>query len=152
LEGGALFAGILKLTKSASVSTPDARGIGVLGQVAFLRLKDSGGSVMRCPFLKSNLRVRGRNPVRGLYHLDGHGHEFFQTGTGDDDRVSTTVRFLGDTHKAPSFIFAEFNIEMLTLDLEFFRDNYVIHDALEEASNLTILQLTSHRRRRNSAK
>jgi hypothetical protein len=83
------------------------------------------------PFLKLALTVRGWNSVGGLYHLTGHGHEFVQTRTWDDDRVPTTVRFLGDTHKAPSFIFAEFNIEVLTFDLEFFRDNYVIHDDLE---------------------
>jgi hypothetical protein len=101
--------------------------------------------------LKLALPVRGRNSVGGLDHLAGHGHEFVQTRTGDDDRVPTAVRFLGDAHKAPSFIFAEFYIEMLTFDLKFFRDNYVIHDALE-GFHLTILHLISHCRRRNSAK
>jgi hypothetical protein len=150
LEGGALFAGNVKLTKSAPLSTPDAKGIGALAQLTFRAAMTR--ELQTSPFLKSKLRVRRRNSVGGLYHLDGHGHEFFQSRTGNDDRVSTTVRFLGDAHKASSFIFAKFNIEMLALDLEFFRDNYVIHDALEGASDLTILQLTSHRLRRNSAK
>jgi hypothetical protein len=75
--------------------------------------------------------VRGGNSVSRLYHLAGHRHEFFEPRTWDDDRVPTTMSFFGDTHKAPSFIFAEFNIEMLAFDLKFFRDNYVIHDAWE---------------------
>jgi hypothetical protein len=41
------------------------------------------------------------------------------------------MRFLGDTHKTASFIFSKFNVEMLTFDLEFFRDDYVVHDNLE---------------------
>ena len=41
------------------------------------------------------------------------------------------MRFLSDTHKTASFVFSEFNVEMLTFDLEFFRDNDVIHDDLE---------------------
>jgi hypothetical protein len=86
---------------------------------------------MSLPFLKLPLSVRGGNSVGGLYHLASHGHEFFQASTWNDDRVPTTMRFLGDAHKAPSFIFAEFYIEVLTFDLKFFRDNYVIHDAWE---------------------
>lgn len=125
--GSALFAGERKLTKSAPLSTPETEAIDVSAQLTFC------ASVTRerraPPFLQLALPVRSRNPVGGLYHLAGHGHEFVQTRTWDDDRVPTTVRFLGDTHKAPSFIFAEFNIEMLTFDLKFFRDNYVIHDA-----------------------
>ena len=90
--------------------------------------------------------MRGGNPVGRLYHLASHRHEFVKARARNDDRVSTTMRFFGDTHKAPSFIFAEFNIEMLAFDLKFFRDNYVIHDALE-GFHLTILHLTSYRRK-----
>ena len=91
---------------------------------------------------ESKLSVRGWNSVGRLYHLTGHGHEFIQARTRNDDRVPTTMRFLGDTHKAASFVFAKFNVKMLTFDLEFFRDNYVIHDDLE-GFHLTILYLTS---------
>jgi hypothetical protein len=41
------------------------------------------------------------------------------------------MRFLRDPHETASFVFPEFNVEMLAFDLEFFRDNYVIHDDLE---------------------
>jgi hypothetical protein len=117
-----------------------------------LRRDHSGvPGVSRFLLEKQLLSVCGWNSVGGLYHLTGHGHEFIQARTWDDDRVPTTMCFLGDTHKAPSFIFAEFNIKMLTFDLKFFRDNYVIHDALE-GFHLTILLLTSHHRRRDSAK
>jgi hypothetical protein len=112
--------------ESSSVNAGYGRNWRV-GAIDVLRRNDSGAS--RVSPLKLALTVRGWNSVGGLYHLTGHGHEFVQTRTWDDDRVPTTVRFLGDTHKAPSFIFAEFNIEVLTFDLEFFRDNYVIHDA-----------------------
>lgn len=97
------------------------------------------------------LAVRGRYSVGGLYHLASHSHEFFQASTWNDDRIPTPMRFLGDAHKAPSLIFAKFNVEMLTFDLEFFRDNYVIHDAWR-GYHLAILHLTTHRQRRNPAK
>jgi len=70
-------------------------------------------------------------PVCALHDLRRHRHELIQAGARNDDRVSTTVRFLGNTHKTASFVFSEFNVEMLAFDLEFFRDNYVIHDDLE---------------------
>ena len=77
------------------------------------------------------LSVSSRNSVGALHHFACHGHELIQACARNDDRVTTTVRFLGDTHKAASFVFSEFNVEMLAFDLEFFRDNYVIHDDWE---------------------
>ena len=41
------------------------------------------------------------------------------------------MRFLGDTHKTAALVFSVFYVEMLTFDLEFFRDDYVVHDDLE---------------------
>src|SRR5580704_15003474 len=41
------------------------------------------------------------------------------------------MRFLSDTHKTAAFVFSEFNVKVLTFDLEFFRDNDVIHDDWE---------------------
>jgi hypothetical protein len=92
-----------------------------------------------------------RHAVGRLDDFAGRRHEFFQAGARNDDRVPTTMRLLGDAHKAAAFVLSEFNVKMLALDLEFFRYNYVIHDAFGGA-NLTILHLTSHPRRRNPAK
>jgi len=93
-----------------------------------------------------------RHAVGRLDDFAGRRHEFFQAGARNDDRVPTTMRLLGDAHKAAAFVLSEFNVKMLALDLEFFRYNYVIHDAFGGATNLTILHLTSHPRRRNPAK
>jgi len=39
------------------------------------------------------------------------------------------MRLLSDAHKAAAFVFSELYIKMLPFDLEFFRYNYIIHDA-----------------------
>jgi len=44
------------------------------------------------------------------------------------------MRLLGDAHKPAAFVLSELNIKMLSFDLEFFRYNYVIHDALGGAT------------------
>jgi hypothetical protein len=77
------------------------------------------------------LSVRGRDPVRRLNDFTGHRHELLEARTRDDNRIATTMSFLSDTHKAASFVFSKFNVEVLTLNLEFFRDDYVIHDDFE---------------------
>jgi hypothetical protein len=79
----------------------------------------------------AELSVRRRHPVSRVNHLTSHRHELLKARARDDDRVATTMCFLGDTHEAASFVFSKFNVEVLTLNLEFFRDNYVIHDDLE---------------------
>ena len=75
--------------------------------------------------------MRRWDTVGALHHFAGHGHELFQASTRNDDRVTSPMRFLRDPHETASFVFPEFNVEMLAFDLEFFRDNYVIHDDLE---------------------
>jgi hypothetical protein len=75
--------------------------------------------------------VRRWHSIRRVNHFTGHRHELLKARTRDDDRVATTMSFLGDTHEAASFIFSKFNVEMLTLNLEFFRDDYVVHGDLE---------------------
>jgi hypothetical protein len=77
------------------------------------------------------LAVGSGNSVRALHHFAGHGHKLFQAGARNNDRVTSPMRFLRDPHETASFVFPEFNVEMLAFDLEFFRDNYVIHDDLE---------------------
>lgn len=72
-----------------------------------------------------------RHPIGRVDHLTRHCHELLEASARDDDRIATTMRFLSDTHEAASFVFSIFNVEVLTLNLEFFRDDYVIHDDLE---------------------
>jgi hypothetical protein len=79
----------------------------------------------------SELPVRSGNSVGAVHHFTGHGHELFQPRARNDDRITTTMCFLRDTHEAASFVFSKFYVEVLTFDLKFFRDNYVIHDDLE---------------------
>jgi hypothetical protein len=66
-----------------------------------------------------------------MHDLAGHCHKLFQACARNDDRIAATMCFLSDAHKAASFVFPEFNVEMLPFDLEFLCDDYVIHDALE---------------------
>ena len=75
-----------------------------------------------------------RHAIGGLNYLAGRSHEFFQAGTRNNDRISTTMRLLSDAHKPAAFVLSELDIEMLPFDLEFFRYNYVIHDALGGAT------------------
>jgi len=103
-------------------------------------------------YIDAMLTVGGRYPVRRLDDFTGHRHEFFQAGARYDDRVSTTMRLLGDAHKAATFVFSEFNVKMLPLNLELFCYNYVIHDAFGRGYHLTMSHLTSRHRRRNPAK
>jgi hypothetical protein len=74
------------------------------------------------------LSVGRRYAVGRLNDFTGHSHELLEACTRDNDRVATTMSFLSDTHETASFVFSKFNVEVLTLNLEFFRDDYVIHD------------------------
>ena len=105
-------------------------------------------------YIDAKLTVGGRYPVRRLDDFTGHRHEFFQAGARYDDRVSTTMRLLSDAHKPAAFVLSKLNIKMLPFDLEFFRCNYIIHDALGRGNHLTttILHRYSHYWRRNPAK
>jgi hypothetical protein len=87
------------------------------------------------------LTVCSRHAVGRLDDFAGRCHEFFQAGARNDDRVATTMRLLGDAHKAAAFVLSEFNVKMLPLDLEFFRYNYVIHDAF---GGLPLNHITSY--------
>src|ERR1700722_7674524 len=80
---------------------------------------------------KSKLAVRSRNSIETLHDLTRHGDKLIQTLARNDDRVTRTVGFLGTKHQTASVGFSEFNVKMLSFDLELFRYNYVIHDDLE---------------------
>jgi hypothetical protein len=97
------------------------------------------------------LTVGCRHPVGRLNYFTSHGHELLKAGTRDDDRVTATMRLLGNAHKAASFVFSKFNVKVLALNLEFFRDDYVIHDDLE-GCHLKKRPLTGCDRRENFAK
>ena len=55
-------------------------------------------------------------------------------GAGHDDAVSASVSFLGDAQESPAVVFAELDVEMLTLDLQFSRLDDVIHFSLRPPS------------------
>src|SRR6266481_4836850 len=48
-------------------------------------------------------------------------------GTRNDDAVAPAVSFLGDAQEFPTIILAEFHVKMLTLNLQFFHLDNVIH-------------------------
>src|SRR5437762_2841350 len=48
-------------------------------------------------------------------------------GTRNDDAVAAAVSFLGDAQEFPTIILAELHVKMLTLNLQFFRLDNVIH-------------------------
>jgi hypothetical protein len=50
-------------------------------------------------------------------------------GTRHDDAVAAPVGLLRDAQESPAVVFAELHIEMLALDLQFFRLDDVIHFA-----------------------
>ena len=83
------------------------------------------------PALDARSTMSRWNSVRNLHHFTSHGHELFSARTWNDDGVTTAMRFLSDSHKPASFVFSKFNEEMLTFDLEFFRNDDVVHDYLE---------------------
>ena len=55
-------------------------------------------------------------------------------GARHDDAVAAAVSFLCDTQEPAAFIFPELDIEVLTLDLQFFRLDDVVHFALRALS------------------
>jgi len=48
-------------------------------------------------------------------------------GTGHDDAVASAVSFLRDAQEFPAIILAELHVKMLSLNLQFFRFDNVIH-------------------------
>jgi hypothetical protein len=77
----------------------------------------SGGFFYGCLGNPESCSGSGRNSIRGLNHFSRGGHEFVQSRARNNDRISPTMRFFGDTHKPAAFVFSEFYIEVLTLNL-----------------------------------
>jgi hypothetical protein len=62
-----------------------------------------------------------------LDHFVDCSREFIYAGTRDDNRIATTVRFLGDPEEFPTIVFAEFHVEMLAFDLQVPGLDEIIH-------------------------
>jgi len=60
--------------------------------------------------------------------------KFINAGARHDDAVAATVSFLGDTQESAALIFPELDVEVLALNLQFFRLDDVVHFALRAPS------------------
>ena len=60
--------------------------------------------------------------------------KFINARARHDDAVAATVSFLGDTQEPAALIFPELDVEVLALNLQFFRLDDVIHFALRAPS------------------
>src|SRR3982751_570293 len=60
--------------------------------------------------------------------------KFINARARHDDAVAAAVSFLGDTQEPAALIFAELDIEVLALNLQFFRLDDVVHFALRAPS------------------
>ena len=69
----------------------------------------------------------GQCPFRVNDHFADCSREIVNSSAWDDNGVSASVRFLSDSQKLATLIFPEFNVKMLSLDLQLFRLNDVIH-------------------------
>jgi len=62
-----------------------------------------------------------------LDYFVNRSRKFVHARARDDDRVTTTVRFLGDAQEFSPVVLAEFHMEMLALDLQVPRLNEIVH-------------------------
>jgi hypothetical protein len=60
--------------------------------------------------------------------------KFLNAGTRHDDTVTAAVSFLSDTQESPAVILSELDVEVLALNLQFFRLDDVVHFALRPPS------------------
>jgi hypothetical protein len=60
--------------------------------------------------------------------------KFVNARAGDDDAVAAAVSFLCDTQEPAALVFAELDIKVLALNLQFFRLDDVVHFALRAPS------------------
>src|SRR5690349_3838213 len=60
--------------------------------------------------------------------------ELIHAGARHDDAVATAMSFFRDTQEPTALVFPELDVEVLTLDLQFFRLDDVIHFALRAPS------------------
>jgi len=74
----------------------------------------------RCFAVRKNVRNRRR--------------KLFNAGTRHDDTVTAAVSFLSDAQEPAALIFPELDVEVLALNLQFFRLDDVVHFALRPPS------------------
>ena len=53
--------------------------------------------------------------------------KIIDAGTRHDDTIAAAVSFLSDAQESPAVVFTELHVEMLALNLQFFRLDDVIH-------------------------
>ena len=63
-------------------------------------------------------------------NVSNRRRKFLNAGTRHDDAITAAVSFLSDTQEPPALILPELDVEMLPLNLQFFRLDDVIHFAL----------------------
>ena len=68
--------------------------------------------------LRSPQELRGRRSLRLLDHVVNRSRKILNARAGHDDRVTATVRFLGNAKEFAAVVFAEFDMEMLALNLQ----------------------------------
>src|SRR5215510_1631385 len=56
--------------------------------------------------------------------------KLLDAGTRHDDAVTAAMSFFGDTQESTAVVLPEFHVEMLPLNLQFFRLDDVVHFAL----------------------
>ena len=67
-------------------------------------------------------------------NFGNYRRKFINARAGHDDAVAAAVSFLCDTQEPAALIFAELDIEVLALNLQFFRLDDVVHFALRAPS------------------
>ena len=67
-------------------------------------------------------------------NFSNYRRKFINARARHDDAVAATVSFLSDTQEPAALIFPELDVEVLALNLQFFRLDDVIHFALRAPS------------------
>jgi len=67
-------------------------------------------------------------------NFSNYRRKVIDAGTRHDDAVAAAMSFLGDAQESPAVVFAELHVEMLALNLQFFRVDDVIHFTLRPPS------------------
>ena len=70
--------------------------------------------------------------------------KIINAGTRYDDAIAASMSFLRDAQESPAVVLAELHVEMLALDLQFFRLDDVIH--FPEAADSSASQLWNGRK------
>ena len=76
---------------------------------------------------RTALNLSWRNTLGVINHVVDSSRKLLHTRARHDNRIPATMRFLGDPKKLAAVIFAEFDVEMLALDLQFPGLYEVIH-------------------------